>query len=78
MQVQLDIESLQTAVGRSFTDTEKQEIQAAQEKSYRWTFLGSGMSHPKFLQTVNEVSPAAAGRIQEMVAAMVWPNHDSR
>lgn len=69
-QVQLDIESLQQAIGRVFTENEKQEIQAAQEKSYRWTFLGSGMVHPNFVKTLREISPAAADRVAEMVTAM--------
>lgn len=70
MQVQLDIESLQAASGRSFTQAEKQEIQTAQEKSYRWTFLGSGMTHPNFVKTLNELSETAAVRLAEMVKAM--------
>lgn len=70
MQVQLDIESLQTAIGRTFTEAEKQEIQTAQEKAYRWTFLGSGMSHPKFIETLKSLSSSAATRAAEMVEAM--------
>jgi len=69
-QVQLDLESLQQAIGRTLNENEKQEIQAAQEKSYRWTFLGSGMVHPNFVKTLREISPAALDRVTEMVNAM--------
>ncbi|UBF27249.1 hypothetical protein K9N68_04595 [Kovacikia minuta CCNUW1] len=69
-QVQLDIESLEKATGRTFSDAEKQQIQAVQEKSYRWTFLGSGMTHPNFIKTLREISPAAVDRVTEMVNAM--------
>lgn len=70
VQVQLDIESLQAAIGRSFTQTEKQEIKTAQEKSYCWTFQGSGMTHPNFVKTLSELSETAAVRLAEMVKAM--------
>lgn len=67
MQVQMDIESLQTVLGRTFTEAEKQEIQTAQEQAYRWTFLGSGMNHPNFIKTLSELSESAAVRASEMV-----------
>ncbi|HEY9779637.1 MAG TPA: hypothetical protein V6D09_05820 [Leptolyngbyaceae cyanobacterium] len=70
MQVQLDIESLQVAIGRTLTEAEKQEIQIAQEKAYRWTFLGSGMEHPNFVKALSELSELAAVRASEMVKAM--------
>lgn len=55
MQVQLDIESLQTATGRALTEAEKSEIETAQAQAYRWTFLESGMTHPNFTQTFDEL-----------------------
>ena len=70
MQVQLDIESLATAIGRAFTEAEKHAIQIAQEKAYRWTFLGSGMSHPNFVRTLSKLSPSAAVRAADRVATL--------
>lgn len=70
MQVQLDIESLETAIGRTFSEMEKQAIQTAQEKAYRWTFLGSGMSHPNFARTLSKLSPSASVRAANMVKTM--------
>jgi hypothetical protein len=66
MQVQLDLESLSRATGRTFTDAEKQEIQAIQEQSYRWTFIGSGLTHRNFVRTFNEVSPNQSARLIEV------------
>lgn len=66
MQVQLDLESLARATGRNFTAAERQEIQAMQEPSYRWTFIGSGISHAKFVQTFNQVSPTAQARLNQI------------
>ncbi|MBE9182516.1 hypothetical protein IQ268_28605 [Oculatella sp. LEGE 06141] len=62
MQTQLDIDSLSRASDRVFTGAEAQEIQLAQEASYRWVFLGSGMTHPNFLQTMGELSQAGLAR----------------
>lgn len=69
-QVQFDIESLQQAAERRFSDTEKQEIQTIQEGAYRWAFLGSGMTHPNFLKTLGELSDAAVSRVMEMATAL--------
>lgn len=69
-QVQLDIESLQRAGGRTFSDAEKAEITAAQQKSYRYTFLVSGLVHPNFLRSVGELSPPAADGMQAMARAL--------
>ena len=45
-QMKMDMESLQKAIGRDLGTAERAEIEAAQLKSYRWTFLLSGMTHP--------------------------------
>jgi hypothetical protein len=66
-QQKLDLESLSKVTNRQFTDAEKAEITAAQVKAYRWTFLGSGLSHPNFLKSAGELSPEAAKKIAEVV-----------
>lgn len=68
MQVQLDLESLARATGRTFTEVEKQEIRAVQERSYLWTFIGSGISHTKFVQTFNQASPQSQARLTTIAA----------
>jgi hypothetical protein len=68
MQVQLDLESLSRATGRSFTEAERQEILSVQEASYRWTFIGSGLSHSQFMATFKQVSPAQRVRLLEVAA----------
>lgn len=65
-QVQLDLEALSRATGRMFTEAEKQEIQAVQERSYKWTFIGSGISHGKFVQTFAQVSPQSQARLAQL------------
>jgi hypothetical protein len=65
-QQKLDLEALGKVLGRTFTEAEAAEITAAQIKAYRWTFLGSGLTHPNFLKTAGELSPEAAKKIGEV------------
>ncbi|HEV7556396.1 MAG TPA: diiron oxygenase [Kofleriaceae bacterium] len=70
-QARFDIDSLATALGRTFTDAEAEEIVAIQIKSYRWTFLASGMTHPNFEKTLRELAPKGHGRVAELVKALM-------
>jgi hypothetical protein len=65
-QVQLDLESLARATGRTFTEAERQEIVTVQEKSYRWTFVGSGITHTQFVEVFKQVSPAQQQRLSQV------------
>ena len=38
-------------------------------KGMRWTYLGTGMTHPNFLATVEEIKPEARNQIEEMAPA---------
>jgi hypothetical protein len=69
-QVGLDIDALERAAGRTFTAAEKEQIRAAQQRSYRYTFLGSGMSHPNFLRSLGELWPAGGAKVAEMAKLM--------
>jgi hypothetical protein len=70
-QVEFDIKSLQRAAGRNFSRSEQEQLRAVQRQALRWTYLGSAMTHPKFLETVGEISPAARVQIEEMSGAFV-------
>jgi hypothetical protein len=71
MQVQLDLESLSQATGRSFSDEDKQEIQTIQEKSYQWTFLGSGITHQNFRKTFGQLRPAELPKLDDLAKRFV-------
>ncbi|HEU4768786.1 MAG TPA: diiron oxygenase [Pyrinomonadaceae bacterium] len=68
-QVEFDMQALQRAAGRTFSETEQEQFRAVQKQAQRWTYLGSGMTHPKFLQTVGEISTGARTQIEEMSGA---------
>ncbi len=67
-QVELDLEALQRATGRRLDDAERERFVAVQRQATRWTFLGSGMTHPRFLAVVEKLRPAARVRIEAMAA----------
>jgi len=69
-QVQLDIESLQRATGRTFTVEGKAAITQEQTKAYRWTFLLSGMSHPNFDRSLRELSAQGHERVSQLARAI--------
>lgn len=69
MQAQLDLESLSRAIRRTLTETEQQQIKVVQERSYRWTFVGSGLTHSQFMETFNQISPAQQARLSKMAEA---------
>jgi len=65
-QVEMDIEAFTRATGRELTGEEKDRIRRAQQRSQRWTFLGSGMTHPRFLATLEELGAEHRRRIEEV------------
>jgi hypothetical protein len=64
-QVELDLESFECATGRVLTPAEREAFSAAQLRAQRWTFLGSGMVHPRFHETLEVAHPDAKRRVQE-------------
>lgn len=68
-QVLFDIKALEESLGRVFTGEEKQEIRSAQEQAVRWTFLGSGMTHPRFLATIEQLKAGARATIEQVAPA---------
>jgi len=69
-QMKMDMESLQKAIGRDLGTVERAEIEAAQLKSYRWTFLLSGMTHPNVDRSLRELSTEGHRRVGELARAI--------
>lgn len=65
-QVELDLDALEAASGRKLGAAERGELRAAQHQANRWTYLGSGMSHPEFLATLESISPAQRERVEQV------------
>ncbi|NJM65989.1 MAG: hypothetical protein HC851_10145 [Acaryochloris sp. RU_4_1] len=62
-QVQLDMASLEQAIGRTLSAIAHEEIQHIQELSYQKVFLSSGMTHPNFVRSVQALSATGSARI---------------
>jgi predicted metal-dependent hydrolase len=68
-QVRFDMQALQRAAGRDLSKAEEDQFRATQKQAVRWTYLRSAMKHPKFLETVGEISAGARTQIDEMSRA---------
>jgi hypothetical protein len=68
-QAQFDLAALERATGDVLRPAEAQVFVDVQHQANRWTYIGSGMSHPKFLETLADLSPG----MFEAIAA-VAPN----
>jgi hypothetical protein len=61
-----DMEAFQRATGRHLSDAEREEFMSIQHQADRWTYLGTGMTHPRFLATLENLSLAQKKRIEEI------------
>src|SRR5499433_3010231 len=68
-QAEFEADSFIQATGRTLSRSERKEMTDAVLKGMRWTYLGSGMTHPNFLTTVEEIKPEARNQIEEMAHA---------
>ena len=66
VQTQLDLDAFERATGRTLTVSEREEFAEVQVQANRWTYLGSGMTHPNFQATLQSLSPEAAERVAQI------------
>ncbi len=69
-QIEMDIEALEGATGRTFSEGEKEDMRSHQRRAYRWTFLVSGLEHPNFVKIVNELTDAGGEKIAGAAKAL--------
>ena len=70
-QVEFDLDSFTRATGRELTESEQQQFRSVQLQANRWTYLGTGMTHPKVLKTLEGLTPKARQRIENISPAFV-------
>lgn len=68
-QAKLDLVSLETAIGRTLSEAERERFIQVQHQAMRWTFLGSAMRNEGFLDALGEVSSAGRARIEQVAPA---------
>jgi hypothetical protein len=68
-QVEFDLNSFEQAAGRTLIDNEKEEFRRVQLRANRWTYLGTGMTHEKVLETLEWLTPKARQRVESISPA---------
>lgn len=63
-QTELDLDAFQRASGRTLNTSERERFLAQQHQANRWTYLGSGMSHPRFLESMGQLNAAKRAAIE--------------
>jgi hypothetical protein len=69
-QVKYDLAALELAIGRKLPADQAASVSAAQLRSYRWTFLVSGLEQENFARAVNDLSPAGLERVRATARAL--------
>jgi hypothetical protein len=62
-QTLFELEAFELATGRVLTNEERERFIEVQHQANRWTYIGSGMVHPKFLMSLERLSPSQRERI---------------
>ena len=65
-QAEFNLENLERSIGRVLSESERAEFLTKQHQALRWTFLGSGMTHPNFQATLERLSPVLRQRLEEV------------
>jgi hypothetical protein len=68
-QAGFNLDAFEAATGRKLTAGERSFLLPHQHQALRWTYMGSGMVHPKFVRSLEAMSPAARDRIAEVAPA---------
>jgi hypothetical protein len=65
-QVEFDLDSFERAIGTQLSDNERQEFRQQQLQANRWTYLGTGMTHERVLETLESLTPKARQTIESI------------
>ena len=68
-QTALDLASLESAIGRTLSGPDRERLTQVQHQAMRWTFLGSALRNPGFLDAIGAVSPNGRARIEQVAPA---------
>ncbi|HZN40256.1 MAG TPA: hypothetical protein VFD82_15725 [Planctomycetota bacterium] len=68
-QARFDLDTLQRLIGRRLDAAGTERFLAVQHQALRWTYLGSGMTHPKFLATLGALGGNLRARVESVAPA---------
>ncbi|HEY0043672.1 MAG TPA: hypothetical protein VGB62_03895 [Allosphingosinicella sp.] len=69
IQTGFNLDAFERATGRALTQDERAQLQIEQHQALRWTYLGSGMTHPQFLASLGAIAPGARERVANIAPA---------
>ena len=65
-QVEFDLDSFERAIGTKLSDRERDEFRQQQLQANRWTYLGTGMTHERVLETLESLTPKARRTVESI------------
>jgi hypothetical protein len=68
-QLEMNLAALTKASGRNLTQAEGDEYMRLQKQALRWTYIGSGITHPMFLDSVEGLDPSLRRKAVEVGVA---------
>jgi hypothetical protein len=68
-QAAFDSDAFERATGRHLSETRKESFMTIQRQANRWTYLGTGMTHPKVLETFERIMPGARAKLESVAPA---------
>jgi len=68
-QAGMNLDAFEAATGRGLATGERNALIGQQHQALRWTYLGSGMIHPRFVASLAAMSPTARDRIASIAPA---------
>jgi hypothetical protein len=68
-QTAFELDALQRSCGRTLRPEDAERFMAQQHQASRWTYIGSGLMHPNFVETVRRLKPAAVAELEAMTQA---------
>jgi hypothetical protein len=69
-QIGMNIDALEVATSRVFTQREREEINAKTLHAWRWTFLVSGLEHPNVVRLVEEITDDGPAKVRNVAQAL--------
>jgi hypothetical protein len=69
-QIALNLEALAQMTGRSFSEAERQEMSDKTLHAWRWTFLVSGLEHPRVVTLVTDITEAGPAKFRQAAEAL--------
>jgi len=65
-QLDMNLDAFSRATGRVLSESEKEEVRKTQQRALRWTYIGSGITHPMFLEAVEGLDPSLRRKAEEV------------